>query len=115
MIENKSAFIKTLIENNREKYEAGWIKFNIPDHENRYKTINGEEVWGWCDVTDREKYNDDAYTGTITAILLNESLEYFGFLHWGDVLQLKCHGNNRPTLDPEWIDEKIEEAKKEAQ
>ena len=109
-ITNKGEFIKALPSYEYEtgfkfnEYEAGLIKFNIPDEDDIYSN-NGEGVWGWVTPEDKEKYNDDSYTGQIVAILLNNPLNYWGRLNWGDEVVLDCHGKNRPTLSPEWVKE----------
>lgn len=103
MIENKGKFIKSLSE---KEYDAGLIKFNIPDEDN-IQSLNGEGVWGWVTPENKEKYNDDSYNGSITAILLNQPLNYYGKLNWGDEVILNCHGNSRPTLAPLFVMEKL--------
>lgn len=99
MITNKEDFLKTLTD---EQLEAGYFKFNIPD-ENNPTSLNGEGVWGWTTQEEKERYKNDAYNGKITAILMNQPIEYYRRLHWGDEVVLQCHGDNRPTLDPEWV------------
>lgn len=96
---NKGDFIEALTE---EQFNAGLIKFNIPG-DDRLHSLNGEGVWGWVTQEDKTKYHDDKYGGKITAILLNQPIEYFGRLVWGSEVVLQCHGRNRPTLDPEWV------------
>ena len=100
-ITNKGKFIKGLSDS---ECEVGLIKFNIPDEDDIYSN-NGEGVWGWVTPEDKEKYNDDSYVGQIVAILLNIPLNYYGRLGWGDEVVLDCHGENRPTLSPEWVNE----------
>ena len=99
MIINKEVFLKTLT---AEQLDAGYFKFNIPD-EDHITSLNGEGVWGWTTPDEKKKYNDDTYNGKITAILMNQPIEYYGRLHWGDEVVLQCHGDSRPTLDPEWV------------
>lgn len=90
---------KDYIENmSKEKFDAGLIKFNIPRADDIYAT-NGEGVWGYVEPAEKELYNDDTYTGTIKAILLNEPLYDCGFYLFDEVT-LVCHGDIRPTLDP---------------
>lgn len=101
MIIDRSEDLKILSD---EEYNKGLIKFNIPDANDIY-SLGGEGVWGWVSSEDKNKYNDNSYEGKITAILLNTPLEYFGVLRWGMEVQLQCHGDCRPTLDPEWIKE----------
>ena len=100
---NKGNFIESLT---KEEFDKGSIKFNIPDEEDIYSP-NGEGVWGWVAPEDKAKYHDDKYTGELIAILLNTPLNYFGMLNWGDEVKLKCHGANRPTLDPNWVKENL--------
>lgn len=97
----KGDFIESLTQ---EQFNAGTIKFNIPDEEH-LDSLNGEGVWGWVSSEDKEKYNDDRYRGKLTAILLNTPINYFGVLVWGTEVVLQCHGSRRPTLDPEWVKE----------
>lgn len=99
MVVNKSDFIEALT---KEKFNAGCIKFNIPDEEHP-ESMHGEGVWGWVTPEDNQKYNDDKYGGKITAILVNQPVEYYGRLNWGDEVVLQCHGEDRPTLDPAWV------------
>ena len=94
-----------------EELEAGYIKFNIPDEDNP-DSLNGEGVWGWCTPEDKAKYDDDNYTGKIEALLCNAPINYMGELEWGDKVQLRCHGSNRPTLDPEWVQYEILDKRK---
>ena len=92
---NRKDYINSL---DSETIDAGWIKFNIPANDDIY-SLNGEGVWGYAEPQDKEKYHDDTYTGTITAILLNEPMQDCG-LHLYDEVQLVCHGDSRPTIDP---------------
>ena len=103
MIENKGLFIESLSE---EDFNAGLIKFNIPNEDNIHST-NGEGVWGWATAEDKEKYNDDSFNGNITAILLNQPLNYHERLNWGDEVVLQCHGDKRPTIDPDGVMENL--------
>ena len=98
-----SGFIESLTE---EQFKAGCIKFNIPD-EDRIESKNGEGVWGWVTPEDKAKYNDDTFCGKMKAILLNVPLNYFPRLKWGTEVVIKCHGPNRPTLDPKWVHEEL--------
>ena len=97
---NRKDYIDSL---DNETIDAGLIKFNIPEYDKRYET-NGEGVWGYVNSDDKQKYHDDTYTGKITAILLNEPFSYDN-LHLFDEVQLVCHGEYRPTIDPEWIEQ----------
>ncbi len=89
-----------------ETYANGQIRFNIPNPKNP-DSLNGEGVWGWCSSEDKEKFNDDSYEGKITAILDNRPLHYAGVLIPGLVVTLRCHGEYRPTLDPDWVQEHL--------
>lgn len=100
-ITNKAEFIYSL---NEEQFNAGVIKFDIPNPRNIYNK-GGEGVWGWVTQRDKKKYQDDNYYGTITAILANDPIYYSGKLHWGDEVKLRCNGDARPTLDVEWVKE----------
>lgn len=103
MIVNKEEFLKTLTDG---QLDAGYFKFNIPDV-NCPTSLNGEGVWGWAAPDEKRKYNDDTYSGKITAILMNQPIEYYGRLHYADEVILQCHGYNRPTLDPDWVKENL--------
>lgn len=100
---NKGKFIESM---SKEEFDKGLIKFNIPD-EDRINSLNGEGVWGWVTQEDKEKYDNDTYGDKITAILLNTPLNYYGILKWGDEVVLQCHGDSRPTLDPDWVMENL--------
>jgi hypothetical protein len=102
-IEMKDEFLQNL---SKEDFNEGMIKFNIPDEEN-IESLNGEGVWGWCTSEDKEKYFDDSYHGEIKSILANSPFNYMGKLFWGCEVVLQCHGDNRPTLSPRWIKEKL--------
>ena len=103
MIANKEDFFFFLTE---EQRNAGYLKFNIPDKDNP-TSLNGDGVWGCATPDEKEKYNDDAYNGKIVAILMNQPIEYYGRLNYGDEVVLQCHGDSRPTLDPEWVKENL--------
>ncbi len=92
-----------------EEKDAGYIKFNIPD-EDKPNSLNGEGVWGWVTPEDKEKYNDDNCHDVIKAILCNSPLNYMGILFWGMEVEIKCHGDSRPTLNPEWVKKYITDA-----
>lgn len=91
---NREAYINNL---SQEEIDKGLIKFNIPSNDDIY-SLNGEGVWGYAEPSDKAKYYDDTYTGTIKAILLNEPSET-GFKLFDEVT-LVCHGDRRPTIDP---------------
>lgn len=103
---NKSEFIRSL---DKEAFEKGLIKFNIPDKD-KIDSLNGEGVWGWVTQEDKEKHDDNTYKGKITAILVNHPLNYYGILRWGDEVVLQCHGDSRPTLAPDWVKKIYKEA-----
>lgn len=103
MIINKGKFIESL---SKDEFNVGLIKFNIPD-EDSIGSTSGEGVWGYATAEDKAKYNDDSFYGKITAILLNQPLNYYGRLNWGDEVTLQCHGDQRPTLDPNWVMENL--------
>ena len=96
---NRKDYIYSL---DNETIGAGLIKFNIPANDDIY-SLNGVGVWGYAEPQDKEKYHDDTYTGKITAILLNAPFSCDN-LHTFDEVQLVCHGDKRPTIDPEWIE-----------
>lgn len=97
---------KFLMGLHQEKFEKGTIKFNIPDSVNLDST-NGEGVWGWVDEEGYDKYRRDDYHGQLTVILCNAPLTYSGILFWGSEVVVDCHGENRPTLSPEWVKRNI--------
>ena len=99
----KADFLETLSE---QELNDGYIKFNIPD-EDRLDSLNGEGVWGWVTPEEKEKYNDDSYTGEITAILCNVPLNFYGILWYGSEVKLTCHGASRPTLSKQWAEDNI--------
>lgn len=103
-MENKGKFYQDLPENEQK---AGWIKFNIPAPEEGMESLNGEGVWGWLSPKDYKKWEDDEFRGKLTAILLNEPLNFAGQLSWGTEVVIRCHGQYRPTLDVEWAKENL--------
>ena len=98
---NKREFVKQLSEN---EFNAGLFKFNIPDFDD-INSLNGEGVWGWLAPEEYKKYDDDTFFGKVTAILLNPPLNYYPILKWASEVVVQCHGDYRPTLDPEWVKE----------
>ena len=105
---NKSKILENMSD---EELKAGYIKFNIPDPEKPY-SLNGEGIWGWIDPDDKKnKYDNDDYQGTMMALICNAPInDYYGLLYWGAEVQIKCHGEDRPTLDPDWMKLQIAEA-----
>lgn len=106
---NKSDFIKGLTE---QEFNAGTIKFNIPDPDVLGTTLNGEGVWGWLSPEDKSKYLDDSFFGEIKAILLNYPFNYSDLLTWGDEVIIRCNGSMRPVLSEVWIKECLAEKTK---
>lgn len=106
---NKKNFLESLSD---KELKDGYFKFNIPDENTPYK-LNGEGVWGWLNPEDKAKYKDDNFTGQLTAILCNDPINYGGLLSYGSEVKIACHGDNRPTLDPDWIKGKVAEYLKE--
>ena len=102
----KGDFLQSLSE---EESTAGYVKFNIPSPESPYD-LNGEGVWGWLDPESIKLYEDDTYEGRLEAILANSPLNYGGLLGPGMAVTILCHGDSRPTLDPEWVREHFPEA-----
>lgn len=86
--------------------DIGYIKFGIPSQHDIY-SLEGESVWGYLDTEDIEKWKDDNYHGKVNAILCNDPFNYYSHLKNGMRVVLKCHGNLRPTLDPDWVKENI--------
>lgn len=100
----KQDFYMSLTE---EQQRDGWIKFNIPDPEKGMRGLNGEGVWGWLTPEDKEKWADNRFTGKLNAILLNDPLRFAGQLVFGSEVVIRCHGEDRPTLDVEWAKENL--------
>lgn len=90
----------------KEQLNDGYIKFNIPDMD-KLDSLNGEGVWGWVMPEDKEKWEDDTFTGEITAILCNTPMNFYGILWWGSEVKITCHGSNRPTLSKKWVEDNI--------
>lgn len=99
----KGDFIESLSDDERN---AGYIKFNIPNPETP-DGLNGEGVWGWVSPEDKQKYDDDSFTGKLTVILCNDPLYYSGILLAGQEMVVRCNGENRPILDPDWVQEHL--------
>lgn len=97
----KGDFIESLSDIERD---AGYIKFNIPNPDTP-RNLNGEGVWGWVPPEDKLKYDDDSFTGKLTVILCNDPIYYSGTLFAGQELVVRCNGENRPILDPDWVRE----------
>lgn len=102
MIVNKKDFMISLSEEERNN---GYIKFNMQDEDDLTRIDEG--IWGWITEEDKEKYNDDNFFGTITAILCNDPLNFSDRLSYGSEVVLRCNGSDRPTLDIDWIYENL--------
>ena len=89
-----------------EELQAGYLMFNIPNPETP-NNPNGEGVWGWADPESKARYNDDHYTGKLTVVLCNDPMYYSGVLCEGMEVVVRCNGEHRPILDPEWVQEKL--------
>lgn len=103
VVQNKKTLIMRLPEAARSE---GFIKFNIPDGcGNRGRS--GEGVLAWCQPSDKQLYLDNEYYGKIAAIICGKPSSFKGRLEFGDEVVLRCNGEKRPTLDPEWIAEHL--------
>lgn len=100
----KGDFLERLSE---DEFNAGMIKFNIPDEDKIGKTINGEGVWGWISKEDREKYNNGNFKGELKVILANTPLKFYGLFFWGTELAITCQGSNRPVLSAQWMKKNV--------
>lgn len=98
-IRNRSTYIRSL---SKKEFDDGCVKFNIPDP-HRIESTSGEGVWGWIEPEEREKYSSSTCHEKMTAILLNVPTNYAEILFWGAEVTIKCHGECRPTLDPDWV------------
>ena len=85
---------------------AGYVNFFIPDPPD-LDSDNGKIGWAWVDVEGMEKYDDDQYTGKLTAVLCEDVWQYGGVLRSGVEVVLQCREELAPILDPEWIQEKL--------
>ena len=85
---------------------SGYVKFFVPDPPNLERGV-GEIGWAWVNTEDRTKYDDDQYTGKLTAILCEDLWQYGGLLRSGVEVVLQCVGEEAPILDPEWVQEKL--------
>ena len=63
--------------------------------------------WGWVSPEDKERYNDDSFTGEIAVILCNQPLNFYGLFFWGTELVIKCNGSSRPVLSDRWMNENV--------
>lgn len=97
-----------------DERNAGYIKFNIPNPETPHD-LNGEGVWGWVPPEDKQKYDDDSFTGNLTVILCNDPLYYSGILLAGQEVVVRCNGDKRPILDPDWVQEHLASVDKDAE
>ena len=85
---------------------AGYVKFFSPSPPN-LEGGGGEIGWAWVNAEDRAKYDDDQYTGKLTAILCEDLWHYGGLLRSGVEVVLQCIGEEAPMIDPEWVQEKL--------
>lgn len=99
----KGEFLQGLSE---DEFGKGMRKVNLQPLEELNKA-NGEGVWAWVPEEHREDYDKDNYGKIIKVILANSPLEYMGILFWGSEIEVRCNGNNRPTLSKQWVTEKI--------
>ena len=107
----KGDFFDSLSEDEKRN---GYVKFNIPNPKTP-RNLNGEGVWGWMFPADKKKYDDDSFTGKLTVILCNDPFYYSGTLFAGQELVIRCNGENRPILDPDWVQEHLSIVDKNAE
>ena len=84
----------------------GYATFNIPNPETP-DSFDGESVWCWLDRESKAKYEDDHYSGKLTAILCDNPESYGGVLFEGIEVVIQCNRDKRPILDPDWVKEKL--------
>lgn len=79
------------------------FKANLPDDTKSWKAGNGEGCWFQAlSKEDMDNCQNSNYRGSISAILLNDSI-YWPALHYGTVVRLECRACARPVLDVEWL------------
>lgn len=84
----------------------GYVTFNIPNPETP-DSFDGESVWCWLDPESKAKYENDRYSGKLTAILCDNPESYGGVLFEGIEVVIRCNRDKRPILDPDWVKEKL--------
>ena len=84
----------------------GYVTFNIPNPETP-DSFDGESVWCWLDRESKAKYEDDHYSGKLTAILCDNPESYGGVLFEGIEVVIQCNRDKRPILDQGWVKEKL--------
>ena len=84
--------------------EDTYMKFNIPDSEEKFKSGNGEGVWAMpLTPDDRAIYKDDSAVGKkFQVIILNDALTYP--IEWGSIITVESRGDDRPVLSYDWFD-----------
>ena len=85
---------------------AGLANVNIPNPETP-DSFDGESVWCWLDPESKAKYEDDRYSGKLTAILCDAPKSYDGVLAEGIEVVILCKKEKRPILDPGWVKENL--------
>ena len=96
---DRSEFIRSLDD---VEFDKGCIKLNIPKKSD-LTSLYGEGVSCWIYPEDRVKVVSSTFHDRVKAILLNVPSEYENQLKWGTEILIRCHGEMRPTLDPEWV------------
>ena len=109
----KSLGLKTMVreiaEENYTLYEQLYIKFNIPESEEKFKSGNGEGVWAQPLTEEDKEICDSNSTGdTFKVIILNSALT-FPF-DWGTVVTVETRGDSRPVLSYDWFDGVVKES-----
>ena len=96
-----------------EKYtlnEDNYMKFNLPDSAAKFKSGNGEGVWGIPLMKcDRDTYNDNSTSGVkFNVIILNDALTYP--FKWGTIIKVETRGDSRPVVNYDWLDSVIKQS-----
>lgn len=100
---DRSDFIRSLDD---VEFDKGCIKLNVPKKSD-LASLYGEGVSCWIYPEDRVKVVSSTFHDKVRAILLNVPSEYENQLKWGTEILIRCHGEMRPTLDPEWVKDTI--------
>lgn len=81
-----------------------FIKVNLPDSEENYRTGNGEGMWVIVDDDTYEKHEADYEGRFFHGKLANNSVYYPG-LTSGATVPFEMRGKHRPVVRFQWLDE----------
>ena len=96
--------IRKIYEDETFLNENNYIKVNLPNTREKFRSGNGEGIWAVPYTKEDQKISDDNILRTTFKVIVLNDCIYYPF-RYGVIIQVKIvNVDQRPILDKEWLD-----------